>query len=107
MNEAVIEQIDKWLNGHGKEIYEEAKSEGVELSLACAIVEQESRGQNIFGCDGGDFGDWPPYCGHEVTKERVQALMASAWMNGVGLTQITWWEYVEQAEEEGGAHLPR
>ena len=92
----------------GEEIVEEAKGEGLDLALACAMIEKESAGRNIFGCDGGTgVGDQPPYCWQTVTKRRVQALIQSPHMNGVGLTQITWWEFVDQAEKEGGAHLPR
>lgn len=91
----------------GSVIDEEADKAGLDLADACALVEQESGGRNIFGCDNGDSGDTPPYCQHKVTKARVQNLIDSPYMNGVGLTQLTWWAFVEEAHEMGGAHLPR
>lgn len=105
-----VEEIDARLNGQGRVILEEANNTGLELALACALVEQESGGRNIFGCDHGDVGDTPPYCHQQVTRDRVQRLRDGGnytfGMNGVGLTQLTWWEIVERAEAEGGAHLP-
>lgn len=95
--------------GNADIIIAEAKRAGLDIALACALVHQESSGKNIFGCDHGPTGDVPPYCLHNVTKGRVQKLRAGDYkhgMNGVGLTQLTWWEFVEQAEELGGAHLP-
>jgi hypothetical protein len=106
-----IEEIDTRLNGNGQVIVQEAQNAALELSLACALVEQESGGRNVFGCDHGDVGDTPPYCHQEVTRDRVQSLRDngnySHGMNGVGLTQLTWRDFVEQAEAEGGAHLPQ
>lgn len=91
----------------GKILAEEADAAGLPLALACALVEQESGGRNIFGCDHGDVGDRPPYCRQPCTEARVDALRASPHMNGVGLTQLTWWTFVEEAESMGGAHLPK
>lgn len=102
--------IDPWLDNHGKAIVAEARATGLDLAEACGLVEQESNGKNIFGGDAGDVGDTPPYYHQEVTRERVQALRAGGsytyGMNGVGLTQLTWWTLVEDAEALGGAHLP-
>jgi hypothetical protein len=104
----IIATIDDRLNGHGQVIVEEAERAGLDLALACALVEQESDGRNIFGCDHpGPVRDRPPYCNHEVTKERVKKLIASQFMNGVGLTQLTWFTFVEDAEDLGGVHIPR
>lgn len=83
-----VEEIDARLNGQGRVILEEAKNAELELALACALVEQESNGRNIFGCDHENVGDAPPYCHQPVTRERVQALRDggnySHGMNGVG-----------------------
>ncbi len=106
-NEQVISTINNHLNDQGPVIVEEAESAGLTLALACALVEQESGGRNIFGCDLGPVDDRPPYCHHQVTGERVQKLIASPFMNGVGLTQLTWFTFVEEAEAQGGAHEPR
>lgn len=95
----------------GQMLREEAWG-NIDAALACAVVEQEAGGKNIFGCDWGSrWTDVPPYCQVEVTKERVKALIANVaaggGQNGVGLTQLTTIQFVKQAEAMGGAHLPR
>lgn len=87
-------------------------SGGLWVSTAAALVEQESGGKNIFGCDwGSKWVRTPPYCRVEVTEERVRDLLlnieAGGGANGVGLTQLTYPPLVRQAEALGGAHLPR
>ncbi len=105
--------IDAALNSRGAVILEACETTGLSLADGCALVEKESGGRNIFGHDYGPTGDAPPYYGHEVTKERVGKLInqpgykqGNAKMNGVGLSQLTWFSYVISAEELGGAHLP-
>jgi hypothetical protein len=50
--------------------------EGLWVSTAAALLEQESGGKNVFGCDGGKrWTNEPPYCNVEVTRERVKALI--------------------------------
>jgi Transglycosylase SLT domain len=89
--------------------------EGIWVSTAAALLEQESGGKNVFGCDFGKrWTTEPPYCNVEVTRERVKLLIsnfhqppAGVGQNGVGVTQITTMALVEQAEKIGGAHLIR
>lgn len=86
--------------------------DGLWVSTAAALVEQESGGRNIFGCDWGDKWIWvPPYCQVPVTADRVRDLIANVeaggGQNGVGLTQLTTIQFVYDAEDMGGAHLPR
>lgn len=108
-DKALVALIDKHLNGMGRVIVDEAKRADLHVDLAAALVEQESGGYNIFGADYGDVGDRPPFYRQPVTQARVQALRTGGsyrhGMNGVGLTQLTWWEFVEKAEKLGGAHL--
>jgi hypothetical protein len=68
----------------------------------------ELKQQNIFGCDHGARSS-APYCNQAVTKDRVAALRRGfpRTMNGVGWTQLTWYELVNAAERAGGAHIPR
>lgn len=104
--------IDRHLRGNGSAIVEAARRTGLDLALACALVDHESiGGQNIFGCDwGARWTEEPPYCQVPVTPERVRALLANiengGGQNGVGLTQLTSVGYVRQAEALGGAHIP-
>lgn len=84
---------------------------GMDLALAYAVVEQESFGRRVLGCDHGNVGDRPPYCNQEATRERVVRIMDGGkfghGMNGIGLPQMTWWEFVLRAEKLGGAHIVR
>ena len=95
--------------GHlfGPEILAESKRAGLPFALALALVDQESTFQNIFGCDLGPR-DSVPWCHQPVTRDRVQALIAhvegGGISNGVGLTQLTSIDLIQQAEAEGGSH---
>lgn len=115
MMSSVKEVIEANLE-NGAVVYTEAKKLGVPMSLnedgtidiadIAAVVDHESAGgQNVFGCDSGGL-----FCNEEVTRERVDQLLA--WIeeggnsNGVGLTQLTYPPLIYRAEERGGAHLP-
>jgi hypothetical protein len=91
----------------GPTIVREANRAELPIPLALALVEQESGFRNIFGCDLGPRSS-APWCHQEVTKDRVQALLAhvkkGGTSNGVGLTQLTSIDFIHQAEAEGGAH---
>lgn len=99
----------------GKILVEEVDRQGpngLYYSTAAALLEQETHGKNIMGCDwGSKWTDTPPYCQVAVTKDRVQKLIANVeaggGQNGIGLTQLTSINYVYAAEKMGGAHLPR
>jgi hypothetical protein len=84
----------------------EARAAGLPISLAFAVVDEESTFRNIFGCDKGG-----PFCHDNVTKERVQHLIHIVEMGGtsqgVGLSQLTFIGYIKQAEALGGAHIPK
>lgn len=99
----------------GKTMVEEVERQGengLYLSTAAALVEQESGGKSLFGCDHGtSWAGKSPFCQDAVTRARVQALIRDInegyGSNGVGLTQLTSPEYIFEAEKLGGAHLPR
>lgn len=79
---------------------------GLWVSTAAALVEQESGGKNIFGCDTGGL-----FCQHDVTPIRVARLIHhiqnGGASNGVGLTQLTYPPFIYEAEKLGGADLPK
>jgi hypothetical protein len=95
----------------GPVILAESRRQRVQLALALALVEQESTFRNIFGCDGKRKIGKAPWCHQQVTRERVQELIAhvdaGGVSNGVGLTQLTSIGLIRQAEAAGGAHLVR
>lgn len=84
--------------------------DGLYLSTACALIEKESGGKNLFGCDAGKT-QVAPYCQQEVTRVRVLKLLelvnSGGPSNGVGLTQLTWPPFIKEAQKMGGAHLPK
>lgn len=78
----------------------EARRAHVPISWMFALVHQESAFKNIFGCDWGRLAhpDRPPYCRVRVTRARVSALLRNGKPNGVGLTQLTSFSYVQRAQ---------
>jgi hypothetical protein len=108
--------IDELLGHHGTVIVEEAEKAGLELPLACALVEQESGGANVFGADHPEAAEYPtepPYYRVRVTSERVQGLLfhieryGYGASNGTGIVQLTYPPLIREAEAMGGAHRPR
>lgn len=89
-------------------IIKEARRAGLEpLSLAFAVVDQESTFRNVFGADHGSD---PALHEKPVTEARVKQLLAGLGRykpNGVGLPQLTFPPFVRQADAmPGGAALP-
>jgi uncharacterized protein YcbK (DUF882 family)/peptidoglycan hydrolase-like protein with peptidoglycan-binding domain len=88
---------------------EEAKRAGLPLELACALLEKESGGgANVYGHDPSIFSG-----AGQVTRENYarykKARIASGnrKMQGVGPCQLTWWEFQDQADAQGGCWRPR
>jgi hypothetical protein len=103
----LIKMVSEAGHLNGPDILAESKRAGLPFALALALVDQESGFQNIFGCDLGPR-DTAPWCHQPVTPDRVKALIAhvegGGTSNGVGLTQLTSIDLIQQAEAEGGAH---
>lgn len=79
------------------------------LSYALALVEKETGGRNVFGHDptGGIPAKWR---GSRVTYAKYKAYKirrrAGRGMQGVGPTQLTWYEFQDDADRIGGCHKP-
>jgi hypothetical protein len=115
------EELRDKAHAHGAEwglrIIEEARREDVPISMAFALVEQESGFINQWGHDRDSDGDiiWPGRAGvNYVTEDEYREYKRrrgtpgrSGRMQGVGLTQLTWWEYQNMADSEGGCWNPR
>jgi hypothetical protein len=94
-------------NGFGVLVVREARLAGIPISLAAALVEQESNFRNVFGHD-------PMKChahvqGQPVTRRRYKHYRKhrpACGMQGVGLTQLTWFEFQDLADKLGGAWKP-
>jgi hypothetical protein len=80
-----------------------AREIGISPSLALALSEQESNGENVFGHDDSIFRG-----AGKVTQEKyrrykkARLLSGNRKMQGVGPLQLTWWEYQDQADRLGG-----
>jgi hypothetical protein len=90
---------------YARKLIEEAAREGVRLSLAFAICEQETGFRNVFGHDP------TIYVGAgQVTKRKYLAYKRARGtrrMQGVGPMQLTWWATQDLADHEGGCWRPR
>lgn len=87
-------------------VREADKLRHVSRSLALAMLEQESRGRNVFGHDPVAN---PAPKGGKVTKSRYlryKAARARQGMQGVGPLQLTWWEFQDAADRRGGCWKP-
>jgi hypothetical protein len=89
-------------------VVEEAKRAGLRLPLACALLEKESGGgRNVFGHDPTIFvgaGEVTRAKYREYKKRRVAS--GNRLMQGVGPCQLTWWEFQDAADREGGCWRP-
>ncbi|MGH2947188.1 MAG: peptidoglycan-binding protein, partial [Solirubrobacteraceae bacterium] len=86
----------------------EAERAGLRLPLACALLEKESSGgHNVFGHDPTIFVG-----AGAVTREkyleyrRRRRASGNRRMQGVGPCQLTWWEFQDAADREGGCWRP-
>lgn len=94
-------------NGYGRLIVQEARRADIPISLGCALVEQESGFRNVFGHDPVKFGQ---IRGGKVSRARFLRYRLlrklGRGMQGVGLTQLTWFEFQNQADKLGGCWKP-
>jgi hypothetical protein len=76
------------------------------VSTMAAACEQEGGGKNVLGCDAGAIE-----CNKPVTRAAILRLIAhyqkTKISNGVGPMQITWFPFIQKAENMGGAHILR
>lgn len=90
----------------------EARKAGIPISLAFALIEQESNFRNVFGHDPTTSipDSWK---GTQVTKDKYhhyrdkRGSHGHGGMQGVGPAQLTWWEYQDKADQRGGAWKPQ
>lgn len=82
----------------------EARRAGIPVSLAFALVEQESDFANVFGHDPTIFVG-----AGEVSRSKYLAYKAqrgTRLMQGVGPCQLTWWQTQDAADRLGGCWKP-
>ena len=92
---------------HVLAILTEARRAGIGPSLALALVQRESDFRNVFGSDPVE----PPQLrAAPVTRasyRRYRELRDTHGTQGVGLTQLTWRPFQDDADAAGGAWKPR
>lgn len=93
---------------YARTILQEADRSDIGPALALALVEKESTYRNVFGHDPVSN---PAPKGGKVTRRRYLAYKAARQrgmgMQGVGLTQLTWYEFQDRADRYGGCWKPR
>src|SRR5918999_1403824 len=88
---------------------EEAKRAGLPLELACALLEKESGGgKNVYGHDPSIFRGAGAVTRENYARYRKQRIASrNRSMQGVGPCQLTWWEFQDTADAQGGCWRPR
>src|SRR5918999_1267200 len=88
---------------------EEAKRAGLPLELACALLEKESGGgKNVYGHDPSIFRGAGAVTRENYARYRKQRIASrNRSMQGVGPCQLTWWEFQDAADTQGGCWRPR
>lgn len=85
----------------------EARRADIPISLAFALVEQESGFENIFGHDRGAYRPRDGRVTQATVAHLLNTVAKGAPSNGVGLTQLTWPGYIRAANRQGGAWKPK
>lgn len=92
---------------HFASILAAAEEADIDLSLLCAVLEQESGDRNIYGHDPVKA---PQRQGGKVTPknyaEYKRLRKAGYGMQGVGPMQLTWWQTQDFADRLGGCWRP-
>lgn len=91
--------------------YRAARKAGIPYPVACAFLVQESAGgQNVFGHDPmKSQRAYNLLAGKPVTPElylRYKRHRDEWGMQGVGPMQLTWWEFQDEADRNGGCYVP-
>ena len=103
-SDTLIERLQAGGIVHPKVTVAEAQRAGLRLAVACAMLEKETAGgHNVFGHDPTIFVG-----AGQVTKAKYQAYKqrrvssGNKSMQGVGPCQLTWYEFQDEADREGG-----
>jgi soluble lytic murein transglycosylase-like protein len=88
-----------------------ARKADIQVSLLCAILEQETEFKNVYGHDGvRNPIKSPPGGLLRVTRENYVVYLKhrrnNEGMQGVGPMQLTWWEFQDRADKLGGCWNP-
>jgi hypothetical protein len=86
----------------------EAQHAGLRLAIACAMLEKEtSGGHNVFGHDPTIFvGAGKVTKAKYLAYKQQRVASGNKRMQGVGPCQLTWYEFQDEADREGGCWRP-
>ena len=86
----------------------EAQRAGLRLAVACAMLEKEtSGGHNVFGHDPTIFvGAGKVTKAKYLAYKKQRVASGNKRMQGVGPCQLTWYEFQDEADREGGCWRP-
>src|SRR4051794_36114790 len=93
---------------HPKVTIAEAQHAGLRLAVACAMLEKEtSGGHNVFGHDPTIFvGAGPVTKAKYLAYKKQRVASGNKRMQGIGPCQLTWYEFQDEADREGGCWRP-
>src|SRR4051812_41044514 len=93
---------------HPKVTVAEAQRAGLRLAVACAMLEKEtSGGHNVFGHDPTIFvGAGKVTKAKYLAYKQQRVASGNRRMQGVGPCQLTWYEFQDEADREGGCWRP-
>jgi hypothetical protein len=86
----------------------EAQHAGLRLAVACAMLEKETAGgHNVFGHDPTIFvGAGKVTKAKYLAYKKQRVASGNKRMQGVGPCQLTWYEFQDEADREGGCWRP-
>jgi peptidoglycan hydrolase-like protein with peptidoglycan-binding domain len=93
---------------HPKVTVAEAQRAGLRLPIACAMLEKESAGgHNVFGHDPTIFvGAGKVTKAKYLAYKQQRVASGNRRMQGIGPCQLTWYEFQDEADREGGCWRP-
>jgi hypothetical protein len=87
---------------NGAAIYDSAQSAGLGLPAACALMEKESSGRNVYGHDaGGALSGYPAAVDESNFAVFLWLVNSGTPSNGVGPCQLTYPGFFDQMAAEG------
>ena len=85
----------------------EARRAGLPISVGLAMCEKESEFKNVFGHDNTIFAGAGPVTRDKYVRYKIARGTPGKHMQGVNLTQLTWWEFQDRADKLGGCWVPK
>lgn len=85
----------------------EARRANMPISLLFAMCDKESGFKNVYGHDKTIFIGHGPVTKRNYLEYKKQRGTPGKQMQGVNVTQLTWWEFQDRADKLGGCWVER